>query len=202
MKPELLTVAGNPENQDRGLIIHDGLKFVLCVADGAGGRSGGAEAASMATESVRQNVSLMTNADSCVEVLRKVDSAITKDPVAGDTTCVVTVVTPDEIFGASVGDSGAWMIPTNGAHIGLTDAQQRKPFIGSGSAWPLPFRRSKQVGSILLATDGLFKYTSAERIITVCREHPTDIAMRRLIELVQYPSGALPDDVTIILSRI
>jgi serine/threonine protein phosphatase PrpC len=92
------------------------------------------------------------------------------------------------------------MILETGPHLGLSDAQQRKPFIGSGSAWPVPFRHSRQAGSILLATDGLLKYTSAERIITICREHPTDIAAQRLIELVQYPSGALPDDVTVIIA--
>ena len=41
MKPILLTAAGNPENQDRGLVVHGGARVVLCVADGAGGRSGG-----------------------------------------------------------------------------------------------------------------------------------------------------------------
>ena len=75
MKPILLTAAGNPENQDRGLVIHDGPRVVLCVADGAGGLSGGTEAANMAVVLVRQNVSLMNNADFCVEVLRKMDAA-------------------------------------------------------------------------------------------------------------------------------
>lgn len=202
MQPTLLTAAGNPANQDRGLIVHDGSRILLCVADGAGGRGGGAEAASMAVELVRQSASLMTNADSCAEMLRKVDLAVAKDSIVGETTCALAVVTPDELFGASVGDSGVWMIPTNGAHIGLTDAQQRKPFIGSASAWPVPFRYSRRAGSILLTTDGLLKYTSAERIIAVCREHPTDVAAQRLIELVRYQSGALPDDVTVILSRL
>ncbi|HLP78177.1 MAG TPA: protein phosphatase 2C domain-containing protein [Candidatus Paceibacterota bacterium] len=199
MKPILLTVAGNPENQDRGLIIHDGPRFMLCVADGAGGRSGGTEAASMAVELVRQNASLITNADSCAGVLRKMDVAIAKDAIAGETTCALVVVTPADIFGASVGDSGVWLIPENESHLNLTQAQQRKPFIGSGSAWPVPFQHPRQVGSILLATDGLLKYTSAERIIAVCREHPTDVSAQRLIELVRYPSGALPDDVTVIV---
>src|SRR2546425_11969904 len=89
MKPILLTVAGNPENQDRGLIIHDGSKVVLCVADGAGGLSGGAEAATLAVELVRQNIAVMTNADSCAAVLRKMDEAIARDSIAGETTCAL-----------------------------------------------------------------------------------------------------------------
>jgi serine/threonine protein phosphatase PrpC len=202
MKPILLTAAGNPENQDRGLIIHDGPRIVLCVADGAGGRGGGAEAASMAVELVRQNASLLINAESCAEVLRKLDAAIAKDAVAGETTCALAVVTPEEIFGASVGDSGVWLIPKNGNHLDLTHFQERKPFIGSGSAWPVSFQRPRQAGCLLLATDGLLKYMSAERIIAACHEHPADVAAQRLIELVRYPSGALPDDVTIIVSEL
>ena len=202
MKPILPTAAGNPENQDRGLVLQDGQRVVLCVADGAGGRSGGTEAAGMAVEWVRHNVGLMNNADSCAEVLRKMDEAIAKDSVAGETTCALVIVTSTEIFGASVGDSGAWLIPQNGTHLDLTQEQQRKPFIGSGSAWPVSFRRPRHVGGLLLATDGLLKYASAEQVIATCRANPTELAAQRLIELVRYASGALPDDVTIILTML
>lgn len=199
MKPILLTAAGNPENQDRGLVIHDGLRVVVCVADGAGGQSGGLQAAIIATEFARQNASQMDTPDSCSELLRRMDAAIAKDSVAGETTCACAIVTPTEIFGASVGDSGVWLIPAAGAHIDLTRGQQRRPFIGSGSAWPVPFRHPIQGGSLLLATDGLLKYSSAERIVETCRQLPTDASAQRLIELVRYPSGSLPDDVTLIL---
>jgi len=202
MKPILLTAAGNPENQDRGLIVHDCQRTVLCVADGAGGLSGGGEAASIAVELARQNASTIGNTDSCLEVLRKMDAAIAKDSIAGETTCALVIVAPQEVFGASVGDSGVWLIPQDGVHMDLTHGQQRKPFIGSGSAWPISFRCPRQAGSVLLATDGLLKYTSAERIIATCREHAPDVAAQRLIELVRYPSGSLPDDVTLILSGI
>jgi len=202
MRPILLTVAGNPQNQDRGLVIEDGLRLVLCVADGAGGLSGGAEAATLAVDLVHQNASLIGNADSCAEVLRKIDGTIAKDSIAGETTCALAIVTSEEIFGASVGDSGVWLIPEGGDCHNLTQSQQRKPFLGSGSAWPIPFKHPNAKGSLLLATDGLLKYTSAERIIAACREHPADLASQRLIELVRYPSGALPDDVTLILTRL
>ena len=202
MKPILLTAAGNPENQDRGLVIHDGPRVVLRVADGAGGLSGGTEAANMAVEFVSQNVSLMSNADFCLDVLRKMDAAIANDPIAGETTCALAIVTPEEMFGASAGDSSIWLIPETGVHADLTRAQQRKPFIGSGSAWPVPFRHPTQGRMLLLATDGLFKYTSAERIVGTCRERRPDVAAQQLIELVRYPSGALPDDVTIIVSPL
>jgi PPM family protein phosphatase len=202
VKPILLTAAGNPENQDRGFVVHDGSRIVLCIADGAGGLSGGGEAANMAVELARQNASIMGDADSCLEVLRKMDAVIATDSIAGETTCVLVIVEPLKLFGASVGDSEGWLIPQDGDHLDLTHGQQRKPFIGSGRAWPVSFRCPRQAGSLLLATDGLLKYTSAERIIATCREHAPDVAAQRLIELVRYPSGSLPDDVTLILSRI
>ena len=109
MKRILLTAAGNPENQDRGLVIRDGPRVVLCVAVGAGGLSGGTEAANKAVELVRQNGSLMSNADFCVGVLRKMDAAIANHPIASETTCALAIVTPAEMFGASAGDSGIWL---------------------------------------------------------------------------------------------
>ncbi len=202
MKPILLTVAGNPENQDRGLILQDGRIFTACVADGAGGRSGAVEAAVLAVELVRKNASAIGNAEACAELLRAIDEAIAKDPIAGETTCALVVITPTEIYGASVGDSGAWLIPESGNHIDLTLGQQRKPFIGSGSAWPVSFRCPTQAGSVLVATDGLLKYTSAERITETCRRHSIELAAQGLIDLVRYPTGALPDDVTLILTKL
>ena len=198
MKPILLTAAGNPENQDRGLVVQGDSRVVLCVADGAGGLSGGRRAAILAMAFVQENASSLTTADSCSELLRRMDSVLAKDSIAGETTCALAVVTPGEMFGASVGDSGVWLIPEEGAHVDLTRGQQRTPFVGSGTAWPVAFRQPTPHGFFLLATDGLLKYTSAERITETCRQSPTETAAQRLIELVRYPSGALPDDVTLI----
>ena len=202
MSPVLITAAGNPVNQDRGVIIHEGSRIILCVADGAGGRSGGTEAAVMATEFLRQNASRAVSADACMELLREMDAVTAKDTIAGETTCALAVVTPDEIFGASVGDSGAWLIPEAGSFLDLTLGQQRKPFIGSGAAWPMPYGHPVQNGILLLATDGLLKYTSAERIIETCRQCSIEQAAQQLIELVRYASGTLPDDVTVILAGL
>jgi serine/threonine protein phosphatase PrpC len=200
--PILLTVTGNPENQDRGLVVHDGSRTVLCIADGAGGRSGGTEAAALVIRLIRQSVTRITDVESCLETLRQLDAFVAQDSLAGETTFVLAVVTSEEVFGASVGDSGAWLIPATGDIINLTRGQQRKPFIGCGSTNPMAFRHPNIKGSLLLATDGLLKYTSAEKITAVCREHPTEIAAQRLIELVRYPSGAFPDDVTVILGEL
>jgi serine/threonine protein phosphatase PrpC len=202
MKPILLSATGNPENQDRGSFVSDGTHTLLCVADGAGGLSGGAEAAVMATDFFRQNSTPLANCEDCAELLRRMDAAVAKDSVAGETTCALAVITPDQVFGASVGDSGVWLIPPTGSLIDLTARQERKPFIGSGSARPIAFHHSRREGVLLLATDGLLKYTSSERIIEACRLHPTELVPQQLIDLVKYPSGRFPDDVTVILAKI
>jgi len=202
MNSILLTAAGNPENQDRGLVLQDGCRVVLCVADGAGGLSGGAQAATLVIEMIRGDTSFLNDAKSCVEVLCKMDAAIAKDPIAGETTCVLTVVTSEWIFGASVGDSGVWLIPESGVTRNLSQGQERKPFLGSGNAWPIPFELLNPKGNLLLATDGLLKYALADRIIEICRQQPPELAAKRLIDSVRYPSGSLPDDVTLILVKL
>ncbi len=200
MRAKLETAAGNPENQDRGAVIEASIGLLMVVADGAGGQSGGAEAAAMAVELVRQKINELPDASACVALLQSMDQAISQDRIAGETTCALAVVTRDGVYGASVGDSGAWVINQSG-FINLTERQSRKPFIGSGSAWPSPFEyRTTDGDSLLLATDGLLKYTSSERILSVCRNEPAPHVPRRLIELVRYPSGAVPDDVTVIFA--
>lgn len=202
MKPMLMTASGNSENQDNGVILNNGPHTIICVCDGAGGTSGGREAAVLAVEFVQQNIKLIANSESCVELLRRMDKTVSLDKVAGETTCVILVIAPDTIFGASVGDSSAWMFPSNGRPIHLTQYQQKRPFIGSGEARPASFNHAKDLGKVLVATDGLLKFTSPEKIIAVCRENPTDDAGAKLIELVRYQSGKLPDDVTVALADI
>ena len=200
MRAILETAAGNPENQDRGAVIETSTGLVLVVADGAGGQSGGAEAATMAVELVRQKANELRDANACVALLQSMDQAVCLDRVAGETTCAVAVVTETGVYGASVGDSGVWVINESG-FINLTERQSRKPFIGSGSALPIPFEyKLMERDSLLLATDGLLKYSGAERIVSVCRTTEPDAVPRKLIELVRYPSGALPDDVTVVFA--
>ena len=200
MRATLETAAGNPQNQDRGGVIEAGIGLVLVVADGAGGQSGGAEAAAMAVELVSQKASELCEARACAALLQSMDEAVCQDPVAGETTCALAVVTHAGVYGASVGDSGVWLIKESG-FINLTERQSRKPFIGSGSCCPIPFNYNiTDRDSLLLATDGLLKYTSPKRIVAICHDEVGSHVPRRLIGLVLYASGALPDDVTVIFA--
>lgn len=203
MRATLQTAAGNPENQDRAAIIESRAGLVLVVADGAGGQSGGAEAASMAVELVRRHAHELCDASSCRNLIETIDQAIAEDAVAGETTCAVAVITTSQVSGASVGDSGVWLIGQT-EFVDMTRNQVRKPFAGSGTACVVPFEHAKTGNRcLLLATDGLLKYTSSDRILVTCRDLSDSAdTVQRLIELVRYPSGALPDDATVILARL
>lgn len=186
--------------QDRLVELCASSKMVLAVADGAGGRSGGVEAADLvATLITERGKSLSSQAD-CERILAELDQMIASGKSAGETTAVLAVVSSNGVCGASVGDSGAWLV--NGEHIDdLTAHQIRKPFLGTGAAKPVGFRRGACHGTLLLATDGLLKYTSREQIAATI--HKTDLIATpaALLALVRYPSGAWPDDVTISLCR-
>ncbi|HEY6184267.1 MAG TPA: protein phosphatase 2C domain-containing protein [Terriglobales bacterium] len=201
LNPIMQTATGERENQDRGAVIA-GSRCVLVVADGVGGMSGGAEAAAMVIDLIREHAELLANSISCTSLLQRIDQDIARDPNAGETTCALAVATDDQVFGASVGDSGVWIIGEN-TFTDLTQRQSRKPLVGSGSASAISFAERRVTGTcLLLATDGLLKYAPSERIVAVCRGFVSESDAVRLIELARYPSGALPDDVTVILTRL
>jgi len=176
---------------------------VMVVADGAGGIGGGAEAAShvvrQVAEAVRVERDLLDPGLWCA-LLKEADASLLSDRDAGETTAVVAACSPTQIAGASVGDCGCWMLAPE-RRVGLTLRQQRKPLLGSGGAIPVPFARSFSAGTVLVASDGLLKYASMESIASVALHHPVDDAVGRLVDLVRLKSGALPDDVAIVLCR-
>ncbi|MDB6016243.1 MAG: hypothetical protein JWR19_732 [Pedosphaera sp.] len=203
MKTAMMLERGSHELQDRAEIIAlpDG-GLVLVVADGAGGRSGGAEAAEKVIEMVREFTATRVSFEdeAFCELLKSVDRAIETNPGAGETTAVVACVSADGIMGASVGDSGAWLIGEHGCE-NLTRLQQRKPFLGTGMAMPVAFKAGKLSGTLLLASDGLLKYTSQENICKAVTQNNLNTVAKALIDLVRHPSGSLPDDVCVVVCR-
>jgi serine/threonine protein phosphatase PrpC len=202
MKATFQTAAGNPENQDRCAIMEIPSGLVLVVADGAGGQSGGAEAAVTAVEQVRRSARELISPEACVQVLQRIDQQIANARQAGETTCALAIATATRVLGASVGDSGAWLL-TGAGYLNLTEAQSRKPFLGTGVATVVPFDKAVEgPARLLLASDGLLKYASADRIIGALRTDGIETAASQLVALVRYPSGSYPDDVTVILASV
>jgi len=174
-------------------------QLLIALADGAGGRAGGAAAAEFAVRSILKADPVLDPA-AWVMCLAEIDRQLSGDPSGGETTAVVVLISPKSIVGASVGDSGAWFVDAAGVE-NLTARQQRKPLLGSGVAVPVMFRHDGPGGIVLAATDGLLKYTSAEKICDVIRRTSLELAPGALIDLVRLKSGALQDDVAVAVCR-
>ena len=171
--------------QDRVRVTHTDRGLALALADGAGGTSNGTETAAMIVNS---------GFDNAVAALMTLDGR-----VPGESTAVLLLVT-DEITGASVGDSGAWLVGPKDT-IDLTHKQHRKPLVGGG-AQPVAISPTKLDGTLVVASDGLFAYAKREDIERVVRNTPElEAAAQRLVELVRLPNRTLPDDIAIILVR-
>jgi len=64
-----------------------------------------------------------------------------------------------------------------------------------------PSRLFFAIATLLLATDGLLKYGRRDRIAVLARGADLQAAVLQLAELPRLRSGALPDDVGVILCR-
>lgn len=188
----VVEVVAGSANQDRAVVVpHDG-GFVIGLADGAGGTGNGAAAADAIVEAVARVPGLDP-----VMLLEKLDERLLQ--IGGQSTAVVVVIRGEELRGASVGDSGAWLI--EGANmVDLTAGQQRKPLLGDGAV-VIPFVARWRVGATLLvASDGLLRYAKRADIArVVAGTSPLRAAARELVELVRLADRGLQDDVAIVL---
>jgi PPM family protein phosphatase len=198
----MLRVAHRVENggkgEDRLLVEHYGARTLAIVADGAGGMGGGAAAAAMACSIAAQRLRAGTagTAEDWARCLYETDQAVLR--TGGQCTAVVVEISEGRAVGASVGDSGAWLV-TGKATIDLTENQHRKPLLGSDEALPMGFGPIELSGRLLIATDGLFKYATESDIAQRATALSVNDAVDKLIAGVRLISGALPDDVAIIL---
>jgi len=187
-----IVVGSRPDLEDRAQILERGASLVVVVADGAGGRPGGARAAELAVRLVEDDVATvreLRDPEEWCRVLARADRTLLSDPAAGETTAVVAVVSPEGITGASVVDSGAWLITSNGFQD-LTARQRRKPGLGTGGAVAVPLTARGPAGTLLVASDGLFRYADAEQICEAVRESDLDAAARSLVDLVRLPQSS------------
>jgi hypothetical protein len=187
------TASGHAKSEDRVDVNPCGDALVVTVADGAGGARGGGAAADAVVAKV---VSLLVRPkldpfDTRIwsQALIELDGELHRSR-AGEATAVIAVVTDHGLCGVSVGDSEAWMV-VDGRVEHLTNAQDRAR-VGSGRANPVVFHRPKLVGSLVVATDGLFKHTPAQAIATC-----TPMDANKLVTLPRLPSGMYPDDVAV-----
>jgi serine/threonine protein phosphatase PrpC len=171
---------------------------MTAVADGAGGTGGGSAAA----DSLIAFLSSLTQGAASTDwfaALCKFDEDLAARRSGGQTTGVVAFVSGDRVIGASVGDSSAWLITPAGETTDLTTRQRRRPLLGSGEALPVEFEAELGRGRVLLASDGLVKYATAERIGALAMQGSVAAAADALANCVRLPSGGLQDDVAVVL---
>ena len=169
--------------------------WLVVLADGQGGRAGGARAAQLACQTAA------VHAGSWEKRLSAADAAVAADAEAGFTTLVGLHVSADRVVGASCGDSAALAIWGRGLQRILTARQFKNPPVGSGEAAVTPFQLDLVTPwRVLVMSDGVWKYAGWER---VC-----DLAARRsgaeLLADLQAAarlrtSGTFPDDFTAVL---
>jgi serine/threonine protein phosphatase PrpC len=184
--------------EDRAIAVPTAGGYMVAVADGAGGTGGGSAAA----DSLIAFLSKLTAGAASTDwfsALCKFDDELAARRSGGHTTGVVAFVKDDSVIGASVGDSSAWLITPTGETSDLTTRQRRRPLLGSGEALPVQFEAELQGGRVLLASDGLFKYATAERICTLAMQGSVAEAAHALANCVRLPSGGLQDDVAVVL---
>ncbi|MHC4563676.1 MAG: protein phosphatase 2C domain-containing protein [Planctomycetota bacterium] len=195
-------VAAGKHGQDRAEVVPCDQGVVVIVADGAGGTSGGGEAADsivMWTKAMVSRTADLIDTEVWRCLLIDVDHQL--DSIAsGQTTAVVAIVTDEAIVGASVGDSSAWLIGPDRPRD-LTTQQARKPLIGSGQARPSPFTGGPLDGTLLVATDGLINYAPRDGICAAAQNADLRTAAEMLVNLPRLESGALPDDIGLVLCR-
>jgi len=163
--------------------------------------SGGAEAAEFVVNGIKKQIASMDlNLEALNKLLVSLDQEMAALGAFGETTCVIAVLSDNGVIGTSVGDSGSFIFSKAGVDK-LTANQICKPFLGSGRMIPISFTRDHFEGTLLIATDGLLKYTSQEKITAAIDAADLDAAARKLVDLVRYQSGALPDDVSVLLAR-
>ena len=187
-------VPANRVGEDRAAAFTIPNGHLLVLADGAGGTSGGAAAADAVL--ARASVSSPTSAPDCAHVLEIVDRALAE---LGQTTAILLVISAGRVFGASVGDSAAWLLDGSRA-LDLTENQDRKPLLGSGRAKPAPFGPYDLRGRVLLGSDGLFKYVNVDRIRDIATNLPLASVPDTLVAAARLPSGGLQDDIAIIVA--
>jgi serine/threonine protein phosphatase PrpC len=182
-------------DQDRATVIAVRNGLVAVLADGAGGTGGGARAA----QAVIDRASTQGDVDApWAELLLELDDDLQRG--GAQTTAVIAAIGEAGTHGVSVGDSEAWLIGPAGV-VELTRQQHRKPLVGGGCS-PVAFRGPVlAAATLLLGSDGLFRYASAADIARIARGEDLELAARDLIALVRLPSGDVPDDVTVVLVR-
>jgi serine/threonine protein phosphatase PrpC len=186
---------GRGQDRVRLLALERGLFAV--IADGAGGLVGGAAAADAICHAL-----VYADSSNREDWLTRRDQMLAGSSSTGCAAAVVVSISEDgTIDGASVGDCEAWIFGQGGP-IELTESQHRKPLLGTGAAAPVRFTAHLSNGTLLVASDGLWKYMKHAAIAGMAVIRPLEAAVAALVDGVRLRSGALQDDVAVMICSL
>ncbi len=200
MKPIVFIEQAQSKGDDRAIALQMDNTNIFLLADGAGGFSGGSEAAEYFVSfwgSYLKKHSDISDPLVLEKIMRNLDHEMALDFSCGETTGIVAFVREKIVFGASVGDSQSWLFNSEFKQE-LTFLQHRKPLLGSGDSIPVSFGPYKLDGTLLVGSDGLFNYTSLANIENILNQEWENIP-QLLVDLVRLRSGQLQDDISFIL---
>ncbi len=192
---------GHPANEDAFLVQQypgNPEGWLVCVADGQGGRAGGAKAARLACDTA---LSEAGSADDWPDILSRADAAVAADSEAGFTTLIGFAVWGNTLVGASCGDSAVFALDDSGELTELTRLQFKNPPVGSGEATFIPFEvELVRPWKILAMTDGVWKYVGWDRIRELAAKLGGEELIAALQKSARLPgSGQFQDDFTVVL---
>ncbi|MBM3979189.1 MAG: hypothetical protein FJ304_02675 [Planctomycetes bacterium] len=181
--------SGHVVNEDAFVVRESPVAVFVALADGQGGRAGGARAAQLACEVAARHGP------------QAADAAVAADPAAGFTTLVTLFVEGDRLTGASCGDSAAAAVCGTGAPLILTSRQFKNPPVGSGDATFVPFDlKLVAPWKVLVMSDGAWKFASWERVWDCAARLSGDELLTALQEHARLKTtGEFQDDFTVVL---
>ena len=195
-------------NEDAVLVAshpHDPSVLLCALADGQGGRAGGAEASQTAVTRCIElaaafPVNQLLEAHSWYPISSATDASVCESPGGGLTTLVGLCITDYQVCGASCGDSAVQLI-CGGQSVVLTENQRKNPPVGSGAAYPIAFNtKLTPPWKLLLMSDGVWRYVGFETIgeLAARKQGQELVSSARQLQLGQS-GGRLGDDFSIIL---
>ena len=182
---------------DSLLVLEKDEAIWFCVADGAGGTGSGSLASQYISKAFRKLTSIpeFPMPEDFESFLRKIDFELMEENSGGESTAIIGVVSSGMVSGASVGDSEAWLFNSE-YELEISNHQIIKPLLGSGRAIPIGFGPIPLDKHLLVASDGLFKYTEFRSLRA--KLNSATVASE-LTTLAALPNGSYQDDVSVIL---